>query len=63
MCQCCCGCKSWLKLIFGALLILSGSGVLGFNPWVVLGILIALLGVSPMLCKCEECCAVPKKKK
>ena len=61
----CCGCKKWLALIFGVLLILSGSNVLGFNPWVILGLYFALKGLLPMMCKCDACyeCKVEGKKR
>ena len=62
---CCgpCGCGRWLKIIFGVLLLLTGTGVLGFNPWVVLGLYLLLKGLMPMLCKCDECMVEGKKKK
>lgn len=57
-----CVCKGWLKIIFGVLLMLSGAGVLGFNPWVILGLFFALKGLMPMLCKCDDCCDMKKRK-
>jgi hypothetical protein len=61
---CCgCGCKGWLKIIFGVLLILVGAQVLGFNPWIILGLYLALKGLMPMMCKCDECSKTEGKKK
>ena len=64
MCGCgSCVCGKWLKIVFGVLLMLSGASVLGFNPWVVLGLFFALKGLMPMICKCDSCDMEGKKKK
>ena len=58
----CCGCKKWLKLLAGIVLVLASVKILVFDPWLVLGLYLVLAGLLPMLCKCD-CCAVGMKKK
>ena len=57
----CCGCKKWLKLIAGLVLILVSANMLQFSPWLIVGLYLALAGLMPMMCQCEAC--EMKKKK
>jgi hypothetical protein len=57
----CCMCKKWLKLLAGLVLILISLKYLALDPWLVIGVLFVLIGLMPMLCKCDEC-EVKKKK-
>lgn len=57
-----CGCKLWLKILAGLALILVSGKILNFDPWLIVGLYLALRGIMPMVCKCDPCCGTGKKK-
>ena len=61
----CCVCKKWLKLLAGLAFILISAKILMYDWLLVLGIYFALVGLLPMVCKCDGCmgCEMPMKKK
>lgn len=66
----CCMYKKWLKLLGGLGLIYAsylanGMTLKLFDPWMVLGLMFFLVGVCPLVCKCDCCteCKVDYKKK
>jgi hypothetical protein len=60
----CCMCKKVLRILAGLALILVSLGVLNYDPWLIVGLYLALRGVMPLVCKCEAgCCTVEGKKK
>jgi len=58
----CCGCKQWLKLLAGLILVLVSAKTLNFDPWLVVGLYLMLRGLLPMMCKCDQCKVKDSKK-
>jgi len=59
----CCMCKKVLKILAGLAFIGIGIGTFTFNPWLVLGVFMLLVGIAPFVCNCESGCCMPGKKK
>ena len=60
----CCMCKKVLKIVAGLALIATSLYVIRVDPWLIVGLYLALRGIMPMVCKCEgACCSMDTKKK
>jgi hypothetical protein len=60
----CCMCKKVLKIIAGLALIGISLGLMGYDPWLIIGVYLLLRGVMPFVCKCGgNCCSMEGKKR
>lgn len=58
----CCMCKKIVKILAGLALIAVSLKYLAYDPWLVVGLYLLLVGLAPLVCKCEDaCCGVKKK--
>jgi|GEM_PF-2674844 len=59
-----CMCKKVVKILAGLALIAVSLKYLAYDPWLIVGLYLLLVGAVPLLCKCEgSCCTAPGKKK
>lgn len=55
------GAKTWLRIVAGILLITSIF--LNYSPWLIVGIYILGKGMMSLLCMCDDCKLMAKKRK